>query len=178
MSASSTKKEQPQSNELKLMMQAKSASHATERKHQIKVSGLTWAADEAMLREMFEDVGNITHIAVPKDKLSGHCRGFAFVSFTDANAVRAAIDNFNDQGKRKRHVQLFFPDYVCRCGRYAFACRTCRAARERRPCARPLVSTHQRARHERSERTPRTKKERQETACCAILILLMAAVKN
>jgi translation initiation factor 3 subunit G len=90
---------EPQSNELKLMMQAKSASQSVERKFQIKVSGLSWAADEAMLREMFEDVGNITHIAVPKDKVSGHCRGFAFVSFTDANGVRAAIDNFNGQGE-------------------------------------------------------------------------------
>jgi RNA recognition motif-containing protein len=103
---SAAKKDPPQSNELKLLMQAKSASQAVERKHQVRVSGLTWAADEAMLREMFEDVGNITHIAVPKDKVSGHCRGFAFVSFTDAAGMRAAIDNFNDQDVEDMHLRV------------------------------------------------------------------------
>lgn len=86
------------SNEVKLSLQAQSASSAIERKHQVKVSGLTWAADEALLREMFEDVGNISHIHVVKDKVSGHCRGFAFVSFTDDQGVRRAIENFHNQG--------------------------------------------------------------------------------
>jgi RNA recognition motif-containing protein len=83
------------SNESRLAIAAKSDA-SRDSKHQIRVSGLSWATDEAFLREMFEDVGDITAIHIPKDKASGHCRGFAFIGFSDGAAIARAIDNFHD----------------------------------------------------------------------------------
>ena len=84
-------------NDMRLSAQSRSASQAVAKKHELKVSGLSWATNEAFLRELFEDTGNITAITIPKDSVSGHCRGFAFVAFTTPDSVQRAIEQFNAQ---------------------------------------------------------------------------------
>ena len=82
--------------------------------NKIKITGLSWAIDEDWLREMLEDIGNvsalpagynsavrltpaqITRIDVPLDPVSKHCKGVAFVSFSTAEAMQEAIKQFHD----------------------------------------------------------------------------------
>lgn len=75
-----------------LIKSAQAISKANARKHQIKVSGLSWAVDEDYLRELFEDCGNITDISLPRDSVSKHCRGFAFVSFDSSAGIARAFE--------------------------------------------------------------------------------------
>lgn len=80
------------SREAQLIESAQAASKATSTKHQIKVSGLSWATDEELLRELFEDCGNITNISIPRDHISKHCRGFAFVAFDSSSGIARALE--------------------------------------------------------------------------------------
>lgn len=55
------------------------------------VGGLADSIDEAALRDIFEGSGQtVADVHVPRDRESGRPRGFAFVSFADADAAEAA----------------------------------------------------------------------------------------
>jgi RNA recognition motif-containing protein len=64
----------------------------------IYVGNLQHAATESDLRPLFEPFGNITSVAVLKDKFSGESRGFGFVEMStnsEGEAAIKALDRYN-----------------------------------------------------------------------------------
>ncbi len=61
----------------------------------IYVGGLPYSTTSDQLRELFEEVGDVTDASVVEDKFSGQSRGFGFVEMPNNDEANAAIDRFN-----------------------------------------------------------------------------------
>jgi cold-inducible RNA-binding protein len=59
--------------------------------NKIYVGNLSYSLDEAGLRDVFKDFGEITDLTVPKDRVTGRSRGFAFVTFAEASHAEASL---------------------------------------------------------------------------------------
>lgn len=59
------------------------------------VGGLNAATNDARLREVFAEYGEITEAKVITDRDSGASRGFAFVTYTDSESGEKAISARN-----------------------------------------------------------------------------------
>ncbi len=59
------------------------------------VGNLPYTTTEAQVRELFEQAGEITEVALITDRETGRPRGFAFVSMSNDNEGRAAIESLN-----------------------------------------------------------------------------------
>jgi RNA recognition motif-containing protein len=57
----------------------------------IYVGNLSPEASEEDLRKMFEAFGQVTSVAIIKDKFSGEARGFGFVEMSSKDEAQAAI---------------------------------------------------------------------------------------
>lgn len=68
------------------------------------VGNLDWGIDDAKLKEVFSEAGEIVDAVVIKDKYSGKSRGFGFVEFADEEAAKKAIDTFNGKEIEGRAV--------------------------------------------------------------------------
>jgi RNA recognition motif-containing protein len=62
----------------------------------IYVGNLSWQTTEPELQELFEGYGQVSSVAIIKDKYTGKSRGFAFVEMPDDGEARAAIDALNE----------------------------------------------------------------------------------
>jgi len=59
------------------------------------VGGIPLTISEKEFREYFEDFGKVTEVLIMKDKLTGHPRGFGFVSFEDEDTVDLVLEKEN-----------------------------------------------------------------------------------
>jgi len=59
------------------------------------VGGLSWNTDDAGLQDAFAPFGEIVEAKVISDRDTGRSRGFGFVTYSDANAAQAAIQEMN-----------------------------------------------------------------------------------
>lgn len=69
------------------------------------VGGLSWDTSDESLRESFERYGEVTDAKVITDRDTGRSRGFAFVTFSDAEAATkatAAMDGATLDGRTIR----------------------------------------------------------------------------
>jgi RNA recognition motif-containing protein len=71
------------------------------------VGGLSWDSTEETITSYFERFGHVNEVALMKDKVSGHPRGFGFVTFDDSAGIqKRKIDGsplfFTHLGKRRR----------------------------------------------------------------------------
>ena len=75
------------------------------------VGNLSYTVTEDELREMFAQAGNVTSVAVIKDRDTGQSKGFAFVEFSTQADAQKAISRFNGQklGERTLTVNLARP---------------------------------------------------------------------
>ena len=75
------------------------------------VGNLSYAVTEDELRELFAQAGNVTSVAVIKDRDTGQSKGFAFVEFSTQADAQKAISRFNGQklGERTLTVNLARP---------------------------------------------------------------------
>ena len=75
------------------------------------VGNLSYSVTEDELRELFAQAGNVTSIAVIKDRDTGQSKGFAFVEFGSQADAQKAISRFNGQklGERTLTVNLARP---------------------------------------------------------------------
>jgi RNA recognition motif-containing protein len=75
------------------------------------VGNLSYAVTEDELRELFTQAGNVTSVAVIKDRDTGQSKGFAFVEFSTQADAQKAINRFNGQklGERTLTVNLARP---------------------------------------------------------------------
>ena len=61
------------------------------------IGNLPWSSTEQELEEAFGVFGSIEDVHIPKDRDTGRPRGFAFVTFADADAANKAIEEMHDK---------------------------------------------------------------------------------
>ena len=69
------------------------------------VGNLPFNATEEELRELFAGYGQVTSVAVIKDKFTGKSRGFAFVEMPDEDAQKA-IQGLNNKDFKGRNMTV------------------------------------------------------------------------
>lgn len=62
----------------------------------IYVANLSYNVNDADLKELFEEYGQVSSAKVIMDKLSGRSRGFGFVEMDDNSEGQKAIDELNE----------------------------------------------------------------------------------
>ena len=70
------------------------------------VGGLSWNTTDSGLRTAFEEFGEIEDAKVITDRETGRSRGFGFVTFVDANAVKAAIQAMDGKPLDGRNIRV------------------------------------------------------------------------
>jgi RNA recognition motif-containing protein len=75
------------------------------------VGNLAYSVTEDELRNLFAQAGNVTSVAVIKDRDTGQSKGFAFVELSTQAEAQQAISRFNGQklGERTLTVNLARP---------------------------------------------------------------------
>ena len=75
------------------------------------VGNLSHSVTEDELRELFAQAGNVTSVAIVKDRDTGQSKGFAFVEFGKQSEAQTAISRFNGHklGERTLTVNLARP---------------------------------------------------------------------
>ncbi|KAK6842212.1 nucleic acid-binding protein [Apiospora arundinis] len=71
----------------------------------IYISNMTWDAGENHLREAFSKFGEIQDITISRDQ-TGRSRGFGFVTFADAEAAKAAVEECNQSFWHGRRIRV------------------------------------------------------------------------
>lgn len=61
------------------------------------VGGLPYSTQEAALRELFAQAGNVVSAVIIMDKMSGRSKGFGFVEMSTNEEAQKAISMFNEQ---------------------------------------------------------------------------------
>ena len=72
----------------------------------IFVGNLSYDTTQNELASLFSEVGHVTEVFLPADRITGRPRGFAFVAFTDEAAVADAIERFNDYEFNGRKLRV------------------------------------------------------------------------
>jgi RNA recognition motif-containing protein len=72
----------------------------------IFVGNLPRTASEEELRKLFEPFGEISSVAIIKDKFSGESRGFGFIEMPDEAAAKAAIAGLNGKPMGGRNLTV------------------------------------------------------------------------
>jgi len=72
----------------------------------IFVGNLPRASSEEELRKAFEPYGEISSVAIIKDKFSGESRGFGFVEMPDEAAAKKAIAELNGKPLGGRNLTV------------------------------------------------------------------------
>lgn len=75
------------------------------------VGSLPWAVDDAKLRDLFSQFGNVVSAQVVKDRETGRSRGFGFVEMSTDEEAQAAVNALNgtDIDGRKIIVNIARP---------------------------------------------------------------------
>lgn len=68
-----------------------------EQKNKLYVGNLPYAVDDARLKEIFSQSGEVTDAVVITNKFSGRSKGFGFVTMVDEKAAEKAIQDFNEK---------------------------------------------------------------------------------
>ena len=72
----------------------------------IYVGNVDYGATEDEIRELFEGVGTVVSVTMPKDYLTGHNQGYAFVKMSDSATSLRAFAEINGQLFRNRPLRL------------------------------------------------------------------------
>ena len=75
------------------------------------VGNLSYSTSEDDLRTLFAQAGNVTSVAVIKDRDTGSSKGFAFIEMTTQAEAQSAITMFNNYqlGERPLTVNMAKP---------------------------------------------------------------------
>ena len=72
----------------------------------IYVGNLPFTADEAAVRALFAQHGEVTSVALPVDRDTGRPRGFGFVEMSSDEEAQKAIAMFHDQEFQGRRLTV------------------------------------------------------------------------
>ncbi|XXG45629.1 hypothetical protein AAC387_Pa02g0666 [Persea americana] len=70
------------------------------------VGGLAWATDDRSLERAFSAYGEIIESKIISDRETGRSRGFGFVTFSNEQAMRDAIEGMNGQNLDGRSITV------------------------------------------------------------------------
>lgn len=70
------------------------------------VGNLSYDTTEEVLRELFMQAGNVTSVALIKDRDSGRSKGFAFVEMASQAEMQKAISMFNGHTLNDRQLTV------------------------------------------------------------------------
>lgn len=70
------------------------------------VGGLAYAVTEDELKALFAECGEVTSVAVIKDRESGQSKGFGFVEMADNAAATKAITDLNNKELSGRSITV------------------------------------------------------------------------
>ena len=70
------------------------------------VGNLSYETTEQELRELFMQAGNVTSVALIKDRDSGRSKGFAFVEMSSQSEMQKAISMFNSYTLNDRQLTV------------------------------------------------------------------------
>lgn len=68
------------------------------------VGSLPWSVDDAKLREIFSQAGNVVSAQVVKDRETGRSRGFGFVEMSTDEEAQSAVNNLNGTDVEGRKI--------------------------------------------------------------------------
>jgi RNA recognition motif-containing protein len=70
------------------------------------VGNLAYSTTEADLRTLFAQAGNVSEVALIKDRISGQSKGFAFVTMSTQSEAQKAISMFNAFSMNDRQLTV------------------------------------------------------------------------
>ena len=70
------------------------------------VGNLSWEIDDAKLKEMFSEFGEVTEAIVIQDKFSKRSKGFGFVTINDDESANKALSEMNDKEIEGRAIKV------------------------------------------------------------------------
>ncbi|KAG1366708.1 hypothetical protein COCNU_13G004980 [Cocos nucifera] len=79
---------------------------ATDVEYRCFVGGLAWATDGASLERAFSQFGEVVESKIINDRETGRSRGFGFVTFSNEQAMRDAIEGMNGQTLDGRSITV------------------------------------------------------------------------
>ena len=75
--------------------------------NKLYVGNFPYSVDEAQLRKLFSEYGDISELAMIMDRETGRPKGFAFITFATQQAAEKALDlNGRDLGGRPLKVNV------------------------------------------------------------------------
>ena len=75
--------------------------------NKLYVGNFPYSVDEAQLRSLFSEYGDISELAMIMDRETGRPKGFAFITFATQQAAEKALDlNGRDLGGRPLKVNV------------------------------------------------------------------------
>ena len=75
--------------------------------NKLYVGNFPFSVEEAQLRELFSDYGEISELAMITDRETGRSKGFAFITFATQQAAEKALElDGKDLGGRKLRVNI------------------------------------------------------------------------
>ncbi|KAH7560895.1 hypothetical protein ACOSP7_016640 [Xanthoceras sorbifolium] len=72
------------------------------------VGGLSYDTNETVLKDAFEEHGEIVEVKVICDHVSGDSRGYGFVKFTSEAAASAALKEMDGQLLDGRNIRVYY----------------------------------------------------------------------
>ena len=70
------------------------------------VGGLAWATTEDSLRDLFSEIGDVEDLIIMKDRDSGRSRGFGFVTMSNDDESKTAIEQIDGKEFEGRTIHV------------------------------------------------------------------------
>jgi RNA recognition motif-containing protein len=70
------------------------------------IGNLEYSIKEDQLRELFEQIGEVTSVKVITDKFSGRSKGFGFVEMPNDSEAENAINSLNGSTLKDRQISV------------------------------------------------------------------------
>lgn len=70
------------------------------------VGGLAWGTTEDSLRDLFSEIGNVEDLIIMKDRDSGRSRGFGFVTMSNDDESKTAIEQIDGKDFEGRTIHV------------------------------------------------------------------------
>lgn len=83
----------------------KNISSANDGISTLYVGNLPYKANEVSVKELFEEIGNVTSVRLMKDRKTGRRKGFGFVE-VEADKIDTFIDKLNDSEYMDRTIKV------------------------------------------------------------------------
>lgn len=77
------------------------------------VGGLSWETDETSLRDYFAQYGPVSDCVIMRDRLTGHPRGFGFVTYDDQLVAERVAAEFHELDGRQVEAKIAVPRSEC-----------------------------------------------------------------